>query len=48
MKLKTIDEVCGRPDGSFLKFIEQQTAQNKEREDRRKARILEANKSKGK
>lgn len=48
MKLRTIDKVCGKPDGSFLKLIEQQKAENREREDRRKSRIIKAKQAKGK
>ena len=41
---KTMDEVCGKPPGSFKKFIAQQDAELREIERERKERIRRARK----
>lgn len=45
-KLKTIDEVCNQPKGTFLKFIEEQHAEWRRDEESRKQRIRDATKKK--
>lgn len=38
-KLETIDETCGRPEGSFKKFAEKKEAHLRNLEQQRKSRI---------
>ncbi len=42
MKAKTIDEFCGKPPGSFKKFISKQEADLREIERKRKERIRQS------
>lgn len=41
-KVKTIDEVCGKPAGSFRKYLEEKSAYLKRIEQERQARIKAA------
>lgn len=44
MKSKTIDQVCGKPEGSFMAFVEKQKAELREIERERKCRIAQRKK----
>ncbi|HWA24835.1 MAG TPA: hypothetical protein VG734_04100 [Lacunisphaera sp.] len=41
-KLKTIDEVCGKPEGTFDKYIESKKAYLKKRDDEAIKRVVES------
>ena len=43
-KLKTIDQFCGCPPGSFAKFIAKQEEKLKKEEEERKVRVRAARK----
>jgi hypothetical protein len=39
VKLQTIDECCGQPEGSFANFVKEQEEKERQQEERRRERI---------